>query len=37
MSFFETLQLQTAHERQALFGVPVIREAMARTRESASP
>lgn len=29
MSFFETLQLQTAHERQALFGVPVIREAMA--------
>lgn len=29
MSFFETLQLQTAHERQVLFSVPVIREAMA--------
>ncbi|MGJ7547879.1 TenA family transcriptional regulator [Pseudomonas alloputida] len=29
MSFFDTLQLQTSHERQALFAVPVIREALA--------
>lgn len=29
MSFFDTLQLQTAQERQALFAVPVIREALA--------
>lgn len=29
MSFFDTLQLQTRHERQALFAVPVIREALA--------
>lgn len=29
MSFFETLQTQTAQQRQALFGVPVIREALA--------
>lgn len=28
MSFFDTLQLQTAQERQALFAVPVIREAL---------
>lgn len=28
MSFFETLQTQTAQERQALFAVPVIREAL---------
>lgn len=29
MSFFETLQMQTAQERQALFAVPVIRETLA--------
>ena len=29
MSFFDTLQVQTAQERQALFAVPVIREALA--------
>ncbi len=29
MSFFDTLQMQTAQERQALFAVPVIREALA--------
>ncbi|SMF47949.1 MULTISPECIES: iron-containing redox enzyme family protein [unclassified Pseudomonas] len=29
MSFFDTLQLQTTDERQALFSVPVIREALA--------
>ena len=29
MSFFDTLQLQTSYERQALFAVPVIREALA--------
>ncbi|WP_411382741.1 TenA family transcriptional regulator [Pseudomonas sp. L7] len=29
MSFFDTLQTQTAQQRQALFAVPVIREALA--------
>ena len=29
MSFFDTLQTQTAQERQALFAVPVIRDALA--------
>jgi len=29
MAFFDTLQQQTAQERQALFAVPVIREALA--------
>lgn len=29
MSFFDTLQMQTAQERQVLFAVPVIREALA--------
>ena len=29
MSFFDTLQLQTTQERQALFAVPVIRDALA--------
>lgn len=29
MSFFDTLQTQTASQRQALFAVPVIREALA--------
>ena len=31
MSFFDTLQVQTAQERQALFAVPVIREAVSYT------
>ncbi len=29
MSFFDTLQMQTTQERQALFAVPVIRDALA--------
>mgnify|MGYP006171187003 CR=1 FL=1 len=29
MSFFDTLQMQTSQERQALFAVPIIRDALA--------